>query len=201
MLTHARRHPNRRKPAQPGSVTTSDFCGKFGRGADHRHAGFPRFTCFGWDSIPAAAPTTPPTTMPGGPPMTPIPAPMPAPDSPRSPVAVPQPDNRTDARIPSAIIRMLWPLDCFVLEPIYGRKGAETWPALQITSCPNFCTVTTCHAFAPHETPDRDPVKAALRHHTVIRTPASDTLQSPAHSNTLHRPLARRPPAECNSGA
>lgn len=39
--------------------------------------------------------------------MMPIPAPMPAPDSPRSPVAVPQPDNSTAANIPIATNRML----------------------------------------------------------------------------------------------
>jgi hypothetical protein len=36
----------------------------------------------------------------------PIPAPMPAPESPRSPAAVPQPDNNTAASIPTAIIRI-----------------------------------------------------------------------------------------------
>src|SRR5215469_4487141 len=76
----------------------------------HRQTGLPRSTCCGLDSMPAAAPTTPPTTMPGGPPMMPIPAPMPAPESPRSPVAVPQPDNRRDASIPIATIRILEPL-------------------------------------------------------------------------------------------
>jgi hypothetical protein len=61
--------------------------------------GFPRSIERGLLTMPTPAPTMPPTTTPGGPPIRPIPAPIPAPESPRSPIAVPQPERTTAAKM------------------------------------------------------------------------------------------------------
>lgn len=71
--------------------------------------GRPRSIWRGLLTMPTPAPTSPPTITPGGPPIRPIPAPIPAPESPRSPIAVPQPASNVVVRTTIRAVRISIP--------------------------------------------------------------------------------------------